>query len=103
MLFMDIPSNNVNPVNMADNKVNVTINASNFGSLHLLRSQCMTGLMMKYKKIENTKGTSTVFIEYRANVMPMALKVIKLAGTMLSLSGVIYYIISLGCSSCQQT
>ena len=89
MLFMDIPSNKVNPVNSADNRVKVRSNANNLGSLHLLRNQRITGVMMKYKKIENTNGTNMVFIEYNANVMPMALRVIKLAGMMLSRSGVI--------------
>ena len=89
MLLIEIPNTSVNPVNMADNKVNVTNNAITLGNLHLFLSQRMTGVIIKYKKIENTNGTKTVFIEYNAKVMPMALKVIKLAGMILSLSGVI--------------
>ena len=49
----------------------------------------MIGEIIKYKKIEKTKGTNIVFIEYNAKVMPIAHNVIKLAGIILSLSGVI--------------
>ena len=68
MLLIEIPNTSVNPVNMADNKVNVTNNAITLGNLHLFLSQRMTGVIIKYKKIENTNGTKTVFIEYNAKV-----------------------------------
>ena len=79
----------MNPVNIPDKNINVTKSASNFGNRQRSISHLIIGAIMKYKKIEKTNGTKIVFIEYNAKVIPIALSVIKLAGIMLSLKGVI--------------
>lgn len=88
MLFIVIPKIKINPVKKADNKLNVTKRASNFGNRQRFISKRIIGAIMKYKNMENTKGTSIVFIEYNAKVIAIELKVIKLAGMILSLNGV---------------
>ena len=57
---MEIPSTSVKPVKTADNKVNVTNRANILGSLHFVLSQRITGVIIKYKKIEKTNGTKIV-------------------------------------------
>ena len=82
------------PVKNADKSVNVTSNANNLGNLARFINTLIIGEIIKYKKMENTNGTKIVFIEYKANVIPIELKVIKLAGIILSRKGVIDLILS---------
>tara|TARA_A100001015_G_C14613426_1_gene565088 strand:- start:324 stop:599 length:276 start_codon:yes stop_codon:yes gene_type:complete len=89
MFLIEISNNSVNPVKMAESKVKMTMSAITLGSFALFLNQRKAGAIIKYKKIEKTKGTNIVFIEYSAKVIPIAHNVIKLAGIILSLKGVI--------------
>ena len=84
-----MPNNKINPVNIADRALNITSKAMILGNFIRYLNHLIVGATIKYKNIENTKGTKIVFIEYNAKVIPIAHNVIKLAGIMLSLIGVI--------------